>query len=500
MSARRGPPHSSFKSRRRTYYTSWGFPLDRHGDVKYPLSRGIHITIITVDPATEETIQSYELMSREEVFSIVREVDDEYQSWRRLTIEERTVPTRALAGVLRENQEEWASLMSREMGKPITESRAEIEKCAWTAEVYAENATAWLEDEPVDADGKAHSVVYQPLGTILAIMPWNFPFWQALRFGIPTLLAGNTAVLKHASNVTGSALAIEDVFSRAGFPPNAFRTVITDHATVAELIGTHIIRGVSLTGSVEAGRAVAELAGRNLKPTVLELGGSDPFIVLDDADIESAVKGAVTGRMINTGQSCIAAKRFMVMEEVVEDFTRRFTKAMEELVVGDPRDDATQVGPLVNRAALEDMEEVVKDAVDRGAKVETGGERWGERGFFFKPTVLSGVTADMKVAREEVFGPVAPIMVIRTEDEAVEVANSLEFGLGGCVWSRDLKRGERIARRIESGAVFVNNFTKSDPRMPFGGIKDSGIGRELSRFGIREFTNVKGLSIYESEG
>jgi succinate-semialdehyde dehydrogenase/glutarate-semialdehyde dehydrogenase len=315
---------------------------------------------------------------------------------------------------------------------------------------------------------------------------------------VPTLAAGNASLLKHASNVTGCGRAIEEAFAAAGFPPDLFRTVIADHETVAGLVARDEIRGVSLTGSTEVGARIAELAGRNLKKVVLELGGSDPFIVLEDADLEAAARGAVTGRMLCTGQSCIASKRFIVVREVAEAFADRFAQLMAELVVGDPLDPETQVGSIVNEQELAKLEDQLAEALGRGARLLTGGARLPRTGCFFPPTVVADVTPDMRLAREEVFGPIAPVLVVDDETAAVALANDSEFGLGGSVWTRDLARGERVARRLESGTVFVNSFTKSDPRMPFGGVKRSGLGRELGRFGLREFVNIKGVNVYRA--
>lgn len=452
--------------------------------------------ITTVNPATGEHLATYEVMARERVMDVLAASAAAQRDWGTRTAAERAEPLKSLAAVLREHADRWARLMVLEMGKPVTEALAEIEKCAWLSEFYAEQAPGWLADEEVTADGLAHRVVYQPLGVVLSIMPWNYPFWQALRFGVPTLAAGNASLLKHASNVTGCGLAIEEAFALAGFPPDLFRTVIADHGTVAELVARDEIRGVSLTGSTEVGQRIAELAGRNLKKVVLELGGSDPFIVLEDADLEAAARGAVTGRMLCTGQSCIASKRFIVVRPVAEAFSARFAQLMSELVVGDPLDPATQVGSMVNASELASLEAQLAEAVGRGARVLTGGKRLPGTGCFFPPTVVAEVTPDMRLAREEVFGPIAPVLVVEDEEAAVALANDSEFGLGGSVWTGDLARGEAVARRLESGTVFVNSFTKSDPRMPFGGVKKSGLGRELGRFGLREFVNIKGINIY----
>jgi succinate-semialdehyde dehydrogenase/glutarate-semialdehyde dehydrogenase len=453
----------------------------------------------TINPTMGELIAEYETLTKEEVFNIAECVETAFYSWKKIDIAERVGYIKKLAEILKDNNDTFARLITLEMGKPINESIAEIEKCAWTANVYASNAESWLAEENVKADGKDHKIVLEPLGVILSIMPWNFPFWQVLRFAVPTLIAGNCSILKHSNTVPQCALAIEFAFARAGLPDNVFRSIIADHSTISELIASDLIQGVSFTGSTEAGAKVAELAGRNLKKVVLELGGSDPFIVLEDTDIELAARNAVKGRTINTGQSCIAAKRFIVRREISELFSVRFADLMSNLVIGDPRDENIDVGPLVNQDALTKVENQVNDAINKGAKVLAGGKKLEKKGFFYAPTVLTNVKPDMKIVTEEVFAPVAPIMVVNSDEEAINIANSTPFGLGGSIWTKDLKRGEEIARQIDSGAVFVNNITKSDPRMPFGGVKKSGIGRELSKYGLKEFLNVKGLNIYEHE-
>lgn len=451
----------------------------------------------TINPATEELIAEYEIMPKEEVIDAAKSSHAAFHEWKHFDISERAGYFRKLAQVLRNNKGRYAKLMTTEMGKPIRQSLSEVEKCAWTAEVYADNAAKWLEDEIVQADGKKHAVAFEPLGAILSVMPWNFPFWQAFRFGIPILIAGNTSILKHSNAVPQCALAIESAFNEAGFPGNVFKTIIADHESVAELVKSDLIQGVSLTGSTSAGARIAELAGRSLKKVVLELGGSDPFIVLEDADAGFAAKNAVTGRTMNAGQSCIAAKRFIVMESVADEFSKIFSEAADALAVGDPMDMKTDVGPLVSKDALLQIEEQVNDAVKKGAKVLAGGKRLERKGYFYKPTVLSDVTANMKVAAEEVFGPVAPVIIVNDEEEAIKIANSTEFGLGASIWTSDERKGLGIAKRIEAGAIFINSVVKSDPRMPFGGIKKSGIGRELSNYGLKEFVNIKGYNVYE---
>ena len=454
-------------------------------------------TYHTVNPANGEILKEYTTAPRAAAEAILAAVHAAQSRWAGTPVAERAAPAARLAAVLRTRKAEWARLMTLEMGKPVAESNAEIDKCAWLCEVYAEHAEAWLAEEPVAADGRDHRVVYQPLGVILSIMPWNFPFWQALRFGVPTLLAGNGSVLKHARSVSGCALALESAFAEAGFPDNLFRTVLADHAVTGELLADRRTAGVSLTGSTEAGRRVAELAGRYLKPCVLELGGSDPFIVLADADLERAVAAAVTGRLLNTGQSCIAAKRFLVAAPIHDEFVSRFAEAAASRRIGDPLDPATEVGAIVNAQELANLEAQIRDAVDGGARVVCGGERPDRPGCFLEPTVLANVTPTMRVWREEVFGPVAPVMAVRDAEEALALANDTDFGLGGSVWTADAAVGEDLARRLECGSAFVNSFVKSDPRMPFGGVKESGLGRELAWFGLRAFTNAKGLNLYD---
>ena len=453
----------------------------------------------TINPATEEVIKEYSTQPKEEVLNSTKKAENAFETWGNFSVEERAPYFKNLAVILRQNREKYARLITTEMGKPIKQSIAEVEKCAWTSDFYSENASKWLKDEEVKADGKKHIIAYEPLGVILAVMPWNYPFWQAFRFAIPTLLAGNTAILNHSNVVPECALAIEEAFTEAGFPEYVFKTVIADHESVSELAKSDIIQGISLTGSTQAGQRIAEIAGKNLKKVVLELGGSDAFIVLDDADSEFAAKGAVFGRTNNAGQSCIAAKRFIMTEKKAKEFSKVFAEMTSKLIVGNPVDDKTDVGPLVNKEVVLQIDEFVKDAVSKGAKVLCGGKRKEGKGFFYLPTVLSNTNHDMKCVKEEVFGPVAPIIIVKDEKEAIKTANSLEFGLGASVWTKDEKKGLQIARKLKAGSVFVNSFVKSDARMPFGGIKKSGIGRELSKFGLREFTNVKGINIYEEK-
>jgi succinate-semialdehyde dehydrogenase/glutarate-semialdehyde dehydrogenase len=455
--------------------------------------------IIAVNPATEEVIASFDAFGPEEVEMALADANDAFLAWRERPIAERAVPMRALAAILRERAERYARLITLEMGKPITEAKAEIEKCAWACEQFAESAARYLADEEIRSTARRSIVAFQPLGVVLAVMPWNFPFWQVVRFAAPALMAGNAGVLKHASNVPQCALAIEEAIRDAGFPQGLLRAVLVSGSGIEPIIADDRIRAITLTGSSDTGSRIAELAGRALKKTVLELGGSDPFIVLADADLDIAAASAVRARNQNTGQSCIAAKRFIVVESVAAEFERRFAKGVEDLVLGDPIDSATQIGPLARRDLLDALERQVDASVRAGARVLTGGERLAGKGYFFRPTVLGDVSREMPAFREETFGPVAAVGRVRDADEAVRVANDSAFGLGASIWTRDAAEGERLARRIESGSVFVNGIVASDPRLPFGGIKRSGYGRELSAFGAREFTNVQTIWIGPAE-
>jgi succinate-semialdehyde dehydrogenase/glutarate-semialdehyde dehydrogenase len=448
-----------------------------------------------VNPATGEIIKEYPEHTGAQVAGIIEEVHREYLSWRRTDFERRRTLMHNAAHVLREGKEDYARMISTEMGKIISESRAEVEKCAWVCEYYADNAEKFLADEIIPTDASRSFVAFQPLGVILAVMPWNFPFWQVFRFAAPALMAGNAGVLKHASNVPGSALVIEEIFRKAGFPPNLFRTLMISSSLVDDVIKNDRIKAVSLTGSEPAGMAVAAAAGREIKKTLLELGGSDPYIVLEDADLAACVKTSVTARMINAGQSCIAAKRFIVVESIVRKFERMQKEIMESLKVGDPLDEKNQVGPLARPDLRDELEIQVQKSIKMGARLLCGGKKIAGPGAFYEPTVLTDVKKGMPVYHEETFGPVAAIIPVRDMEEAIEVANDSAFGLGGSVWSQDLARAEEVARRVETGAMFVNGLTKSDPRLPFGGIKKSGYGRELSQFGIREFVNIKTIWI-----
>ena len=446
--------------------------------------------IQSINPYTEQVIKEFTLMTPVEVEREIKKSREAFHRWRDLPASERAAYVKKLGDHLRTEKRKYAEIMTREMGKPIKESISEVEKCALLCDYYAENGVKFLEPELVKTEAKKSYVTFQPLGVVLAIMPWNFPFWQAFRFGIPAIMAGNVVVLKHASNVPMSALAIEDSFKAAGFPDNVLKTVLIDVPSTLKLIDDEKVDAVSLTGSNKAGEEVGAHAGKKIKKFVLELGGSDPFIVLDDADVEKAARTAAKARMINAGQSCIAAKRFIVMEKAAGEFKKYFMEQLKQLKVGDPMEEATDVGPIAKKEILDSLNAQLRDAKLKGAEVVQL-DQSSRKGLFFSPCVVYNPTKDMKILNEEVFGPIAPIITVKDEDEAVRVANDTAFGLGAAVWSRDLERAERIASRVETGTVYINDFVKSDPRLPFGGVKKSGIGRELSHYGLREFVNIK---------
>jgi succinate-semialdehyde dehydrogenase/glutarate-semialdehyde dehydrogenase/succinyl-CoA reductase len=387
--------------------------------------------------------------------------------------------------------------MTKEMGRPIKEARAEVEKCAWVMDYFADNGKIFLNEEVVNTDARKSVVTFEPLGVIGSIMPWNFPYWQALRFGAPSLMAGNTVVLKPASATMGCGIEIEKAFSRSGMPEGVFQTLVADSSMADVIIDSEDISAVTFTGSVIAGGKVAQRATSQIEKCVLELGGSDPFIVCRDADIEKASNGAVKGRFVNKGQSCIASKRFVVVKNIANEFIEKFVQKTEKLRVGDPLSEDTDLGPIVNAAGLKTIDSQVKDSVKEGAEILTGGERMGSRGYFYKPTILKNVSQNMRVAQEEVFGPAAPILVADDETEAIKLANDSQYGLGASIWTEDLDKAEKLSRMVKSGMVTVNNVVVSDPRVPFGGVKKSGFGRELSRFGMLEFVNIKSVRFYD---
>lgn len=453
-----------------------------------------------VNPATGQPLESVEEYAAVEVDTALDRATAAFQTWRDRSLIKRRELLAAAATVLRENKREYAELMTREMGKPITGAISEVEKCAWVCDYYSETAGEQLADEALPSPAESTAFVsYEPLGPILAVMPWNYPFWQVFRFAAPHLTAGNVGLLKHASNVPECAKAIEDVFSRAGYPDGVFQSLLIGSGTVESVLEDDRIRATTLTGSEPAGRAVAETAGRELKKTVLELGGSDPFVVLDDADLDAAAETGAQARTLNSGQSCIAAKRFIVHEDVYDEFIETFVAEMDALTVGDPTEEETDIGPQAREDLMEDLHEQVERTLDAGATCELGGEPLNGNGFYYPPTVLTNVPQDAAAACEETFGPVAPVFRVANEDEAIALANDTELGLGASVWTEDLERGERIARAFEAGCCFVNELVKSDPRIPFGGIKDSGYGRELARHGIREFVNEKTVWVQSAD-
>jgi succinate-semialdehyde dehydrogenase/glutarate-semialdehyde dehydrogenase len=450
--------------------------------------------IETINPSTGKVIAAYENIRPEEVSRKVKAARDAFSKWKKLDLAERAEYMRRLGRVMRKNREEYARLVTEEMGKPIRQSLAEIEKCAWVCDYYAERAEVFLRDEIIPTEFRKSFVSFEPLGVVASIMPWNFPFWQVMRFAVPALTAGNVGVLKHSSVCLGSAVKLEQAFKDAGFPENVFQSVIGDYRAGEALVQANI-DAVSVTGSVNTGRRVAELASQELKKFVLELGGSDPFVVLEDADLNQTAYMATQSRLLNTGQSCIAAKRFIVVKEVADKFTKLFVENTEAEVVGDPLDSKTTVGPLVRDSQRQALAKQVNDARGKGGKVLTGGQAVKRDGFFYEPTIISNVNHEMEVVKEEVFGPAAPIIVVDNEEQAIREANNSEFGLGASIWTNNIERGIKLARQIESGIVSVNEMVKSDPRLPFGGIKKSGIGRELSEFGIREFVNIKSVVV-----
>jgi succinate-semialdehyde dehydrogenase/glutarate-semialdehyde dehydrogenase len=451
--------------------------------------------VAAINPATGQTVKVYRETTAEEVRAAIATAHEAWHEWRARSFEDRGRLMRRCAGILRERKDSLARLMATEMGKPVKQGAAEAEKCAWACEHFARHAPAMLAPEDVATEAKRSYVAFDPLGVVLAVMPWNFPLWQVYRFAAPGLMAGNVAVLKHASNVPGCALAIDAMFREAGFPEGVFRALLIDSKSVAAVIDDPHVRAVTLTGSTPAGRSVASHAGHALKKTVLELGGSDAYVVLDDADLAHAARVCAQARLVNSGQSCIAAKRFIVAASVLGEFTLRFTAHMKAAKMGDPFDAATDVGPLARRDLRDHLHEQVVRSKERGAKALLGGELPEGEGAYYPPTVLSGVKPGMPAFDEELFGPVAAIVEAKDEAGAVALANRTQFGLGGAVFSKDLARGERVARALECGFAAVNAQVASDPRLPFGGVKASGYGRELGVFGIREFVNVKTMYV-----
>lgn len=459
------------------------------------------MSIESVNPATGEVLERYEEMTRPQVGAAIDSAHAAFLAWRETDFAERANHMRKAAALLRERAREYGRLMALEMGKPIRDGIAESQKCAVGCDYYAENAERFLANEIVETNPRKSFVAFRPLGVVLAVMPWNFPFWQVIRFAAPALMAGNAGVLKHASNVPGCALALETLFRDAGFRADLFRTLMIGSRMVGDVIAHPHVRAVSLTGSTPAGRDVASKAGAALKKTVLELGGSDAYLVLDDADIAFTAAACAKGRLVNSGQSCIAAKRFIVLDALRERFERQFVVAMGQAVVGNPLDETTTVGPMARRDLRDELHEQVEKSLAKGARLLSGGQVPDGPGAFYPPTVLSDVRPGQPAYDEEMFGPVAAVISAKDADDAVRIANDSEFGLGGGVFTRDLALGERLAvDRIDAGSVFVNATVSSDPRLPFGGVKDSGYGRELSSYGIREFVNIKTVVVAQHGG
>jgi acyl-CoA reductase-like NAD-dependent aldehyde dehydrogenase len=450
----------------------------------------------TVNPATEQVINRYEMITEAQINDKVKKARIAFDEWKK-NWDKRIDLLHDFAQQLRKSKEELAKTATSEMGKAIKEARSEVEKCAWAMEYFSDNGKIFATDEVINADARKTFVTFEPLGVIGSIMPWNFPYWQALRFAAPSLMVGNTIVLKPASATMQCGIEIEKCFNKIGTPDGVFQTLIGDSSIVETLIDSADLSAVTFTGSVAAGAKVAQRATSQIKKCVLELGGSDPFIVCEDADIEKASNGAVKGRFINCGQSCIASKRFIVVKKIANEFIEKFTQTAEKLKVGDPMLDDTDMGPLVNAEGLNKIDSIVKDVIKEGAELLTGGERIKSKGYFYKPTVFKNVSPKMRVAREEVFGPVAPIMVADDEMQAIKLANDTQYGLGASIWTEDLDKAEKLSRMVQSGIVSVNSVVASDPRVPFGGVKKSGFGRELSRYGMLEFVNIKSVRFYD---
>lgn len=446
----------------------------------------------SINPFNQSIIEQYEELSPSQLESKLKKSQAAFKDWKRTSFAKRSELMLRVSALLKKNKEEYARMIALEMGKVLTEARAEIDKCAGGCQYFAENAENFLADETIVTDSRKSFVSFHPTGTILAVMPWNFPFWQVIRFAAPALMAGNTGLLKHSSNVSGCSVLLEKIFTEAGFPEGVFQSLLIDNRQIESILQSDVVQGVALTGSELAGSHVASIAGKYIKKSVLELGGSDPFIVLADADLELAAKIATQSRMQNAGQSCISAKRFIVDQRVKEEFTTRFLENITALKQGDPFVESTTTGPLARVDLAETLEKQMNRSVTRGAKLLAGGRADGAN---FIPSLLDNVVPGMPAFDEETFGPLAAMITVSSEDEAIEIANSHRYGLGSSVWTRDLERGEKVARQIESGSVFINSLMKSDTRLPFGGVKKSGYGRELAEYGIKEFVNVKTISV-----
>src|SRR2546428_6817477 len=454
------------------------------------------MTVKTINPATEEVIAEYEIISKEKISESVKKSRAAFSEWKK-DIKKRAAFVHTLADELRKNKTDLARMATKEMGKPIKEALSEVEKCAWAMEFYGDNGDIFLNPEIVNTDARKSFLSFEPIGIIGSIMPWNFPYWQALRFGGPAVIGGNTIVLKPASDTMGCGIESGKAFRRSGVPDGVFQTIVGDSSIANILIDSEDINAVTFTGSVTAGGIVAQRATSQIKKCVLELGGSDPFIVCKDADIEKASTGAVKGRFINNGQSCIASKRFIIVKDISNEFIENFVQKTEKLKVGDPLSENTDLGPIVNASGLKTIDSQVKDSVKEGAEILTGGEQIESKGYFYKPTILKNVSQDMRMAQEEVFGPAAPIIVAEDDVDAVRLANDSQYGLGASIWTQDLDKADKLSKMVRSGIVTVNNVVISDPRVPFGGMKKSGFGRELSRYGMLEFVNIKSIRFYD---
>ena len=452
--------------------------------------------ITTINPVTEEELQSYTTMNKDQVEHLVKKAKRSFPEWKK-NYEQRRGYIYNLVSYLKKNKEKLGKVATTEMGKTLKESVSEVEKCAWALEFYADHTNNFLHEEILNTDARKSFVTFEPLGVIGSIMPWNFPYWQGLRFAAPCLMAGNTIIMKPSRVTVQCGIEIEKAFLDSGFPEGIFQTLIGSVESANYLIDSEV-NAITFTGSTKAGAKVGERSATNLKKCVLELGGSDPFIVLDDADIENAAQGAVKGRFINCGQSCIASKRFFVGKNVADEFIEKFIQYTSKLKVGDPTSIDTDIGPLSNKEGFETISGIVEDAKQKGAEILLGGSQKDGKGYFYEPTILTNIKSDMRITKEETFGPVAPVTVVEDEREAVRLANDIEFGLGASIWTKDLAKAEKMSKRIESGIISVNNVVVSDPRIPFGGIKHSGYGRELSKYGLLEFVNIKSVRFYDN--
>lgn len=455
------------------------------------------LEIETINPYTEEVICKYTVVTTQELDSKIKKAHKAFGEWRK-NINSRTDYFHKFAQQLRKDKENLAMTATNEMGKVIKESRSEVEKCAWAIEYFADNGASFMQDEITNTDARKTYIKFNPIGVIASIMPWNFPYWQAIRFAAPSLIAGNATVLKPASATIQCGIELENAANRTGLPDGVFQSIVGNSGIVNDLIKSQYTSAVTFTGSVKVGSLIASQATSQIKKCVLELGGSDPFIVCKDADIEKAANGAVKGRFINCGQSCIASKRIIIVDDIKDEFLEKFVSNTEKLKVGNPTSEESDLGPMVNVSALEKIDSQVKGALKEGAELVVGGERIDKnKGYFYQPTIIKNVTPNMHIAQEEVFGPVAPIMTVKDEKEAIKIANDSEYGLGASIWTKDLDTAEKLAENIETGIVSVNNVVASDPRVPFGGVKKSGFGRELSRFGMLEFVNIKSVRLYD---